>query len=89
MQLEKDHEKLNSILEEYKMSMGGCFFQNSNDNNQGSELEIINNAVKNHLFDIYELLSIYDSLSDFYKRELFINVFSKLIKLQNEENLEK
>ena len=81
MKLKDDNEKLNSIIEEYKMSMGGCFFNNINKNHD-IELEVIKNGIENHLYDKYKLLSIYDNLSDINKREFFINVISTLIKTQ-------
>jgi hypothetical protein len=90
--LNKDKEKkLNSIIDEYKMSMGGCFFNNTSKNEHDTELETlaIENVVENHLFDTYQLLSIYDELSEFNKRELFRNVIVAFIKFKFDENIEK
>ena len=88
MKLNEDPEKLNSIIEEYKMSMGGCFFNNVNNKNHEFELKVIENTIENHLLDINKLMSIYDNLSDIYKREFFRKVILELIKNQ-EEVIEK
>lgn len=89
--MDKDDKKLNSIVDEYKMSMGGCFFNNTPKNEHDSELEIlaIENAVGNHLFDTYQLLDVYDELSDVNKRELFRKVIVAYIKFKFNENNEK
>ncbi len=71
--LDEEDKKLKSIVDEYKLSMGGCFFNDTIPESvvDESETQQIENALKNHLFHPHELLSIYDDLSDFNKRELF------------------
>ena len=80
--MNEDDKRLNSIIDEYKMSMGGCFFNKAPEKDHDVELEIlaIENALKNHLFDTDQLLLIYDELSDFNKRELFRKVVVAFIK---------
>lgn len=77
--LDKD---IHSIVEEYKMSMGGSFFNNMSkeDSNLKLEKAVIENGLENHLFDMQELLSIYDKLSEYSKRAFFQKVVLKLIK---------
>lgn len=76
------------IVDEYKMSMGGCFFNNTHNKEHDIELEIlaIENALESHLFDTYQLLSIYDELSDLNKREFFRRVIVEFIKFKFHEN---
>lgn len=83
----KENKDLDIIIDEYKMSMGGCFFNNIPDKEHGVELEelTIENALKEHLFDTYKLLSIYDELSDLNKRELFRKVIIEFIKYKFDE----
>lgn len=85
--MNKDDKKMNSIIDEYKMSMGGSFFNNTPNSGHDDELEMlaVENAVKNHLFDTYQLLSIYDELSDFNKREFFRKVIVAFIKSKFDE----
>ncbi len=80
--LDEEDKKLNSVIDEYKMSMGGCFFNKAPGKDHDAELEklAIENALENHLFDTDQLLSIYDELSDFNKRELFRKVVVGFIK---------
>ena len=82
--MNKDDKKLESIIAEYKMSMGGYFFNNESDREHDHELEMgaIENALENHLFDTYQLLSTYDELSDFNKREFFRMVIAAFIKFK-------
>jgi hypothetical protein len=89
--LNKDDKKLNSIIDEYKMSMGGYFLNNTPNKGYDDELEklAVENAVENHLFDTHQLLSIYDELSDFNKREFFRKVIVAFIKFKFDENIEK
>ena len=81
-----------SIVEEYKMSMGGSFFNNfSKRPEKDIELEksVIENGINNHIFDTHELLSIYDSLSEYNKREFFQKVVVAFIKFKfNEDTVE-
>jgi hypothetical protein len=89
--LNKDDKKLNSIIDEYKMSMGGYFLNNTPNKGYDDELEklAVENAVENHLFDTYQLLSIYDELSDFNKREFFRKVIVAFIKSKfDDSNME-
>ncbi|MGB9978993.1 hypothetical protein [Methanobacterium sp.] len=80
------------IVEEYKMSMGGSFFNNfTKKHEEDLELEelIIKKGINNHLFDTHELLSIYDNLSEYNRREFFQRVVVAFIKLKfKEDNLE-
>ena len=71
-----DDKDIERIVNEYKMSMGGSFFSKRSDMDTNNELEqlIIENVIKDHLFDIQELLLTYDKLSKVNKRELFIKV---------------
>lgn len=82
---------IESIIEEYKMSMGGYFFNKKLEKGHEDELEklAIENAVKNHLFDTYQLLSIYDELSDSNKRKFFRKVIVEFIKFKFDENNEE
>lgn len=78
-----------SIVEEYKMSMGGSFFNNfSKRPEKDLELEklMIESGVNNHLFDTQELLSIYDNLSKYNKREFFQKVVVAFIKFKFHED---
>jgi hypothetical protein len=71
-----DDKDIERIVNEYKMSMGGSFFSKRSDMDTNDRLEqlIIENVIKDHLFDIQELLLTYDKLSEVNKRELFIKV---------------
>jgi len=74
-----------STVEEYKMSMGGSFFNNfSKRPEKGIELEksVIENGINNYLFDTHELVSIYDSLSEYSKRIFFQKVVVAFIKFK-------
>ena len=85
--LDKDDKIIESILDEYKMSMGGYFFNNTSEENPNAELEklMIEEGIENHLFDTHELLSIYDKLSECNKREFFQNVVVSFIKFKFDE----
>jgi hypothetical protein len=77
------------IVEEYKMSMGGSFFNNfSKRPEKDLELEklMIKSGVDNHLFDTHELLSIYDNLSEYNKREFFQKIVVAFIKFKFHED---
>jgi hypothetical protein len=89
--LNKDDKNLELIIDEYKMSMGGYFLKKNLDKEHDGELEnlAIENAVENHLFDTYQLLSIYDELSDFNKREFFRKVIVEFIKFKFQDNVKK
>lgn len=89
--LDEEDKTIKSIVEEYKMSMGGSFFNNTLNRGHDTELEAlaIKNALKNHLFDTYKLLSIYDELSDFNKREFFREVIVAFIKFKFDEKYDK
>jgi len=80
--LKKNGIDVDSILDEYKMSMGGCFFSRSdiNKSDEQNEQILIDDAVGKHLFDVEKLLIIYDQLSVPKKRELFHSVIIYLIK---------
>ncbi|HML05057.1 MAG TPA: hypothetical protein VK426_04710 [Methanobacterium sp.] len=80
--MDENDKRMNSIIDEYKMSMGGSFFNKAPDKDHDVELEIlaIENALEKYLFDTDKLLSIYDELSDFNKRELFRKVVVAFIK---------
>ncbi len=73
--LNEEDKAIKSVIEEYKMSMGGSFFNNTSENHS-IELErlIIEKGIENHLFDTHALLSIYDDLSEHNKREFFRKV---------------
>lgn len=89
--MDKKDKEIESIVEEYKMSMGGRFFNKSSEDEHEIELETfsMDNAVENHLFDTYQLLSVYDELSDFNKREFFRKVIVAFIEFKFDENREK
>lgn len=89
--MDEDDKKLNSIVDEYKMSMGGSFFNKAPGKDHDVELELlaIENALENHLFDTDQLLSIYDELSEFNKREFFRKVVVEFIKYKFDGNMEK
>lgn len=84
--LDKENKNMKLILEEYKMSMGGSFF-NTNSKNHEDELEhlLIEKTIKNDLFDTYELLAVYDQLSEENKRDFFKNVIVEFIKFKFNE----
>ena len=89
MGLNGDDKTIESIVEEYKMSMGGSFFNDfTKKPDKDIELEelIIKNGIDNHLFDTHELLSIYDNLSEYNKREFFQKVVVAFIKFKFQED---
>jgi len=79
--LKKDDIDLNSIVEEYKLSMGGSFFSKVQSDEDGNESEqiLIDHAVENYLFDVGKLLLVYEKLSEEGKRELFYKVIISFI----------
>ncbi|OEC87491.1 MULTISPECIES: hypothetical protein [Methanobacterium] len=84
-----DDKTIESMVEEYKMSMGGSFFNNfTKEPEKDIELEelIIKKGIDNHLFDTHELLSIYDDLSEYNKREFFQRVVVAFIKFKFQED---
>ncbi|MCZ3366161.1 MULTISPECIES: hypothetical protein [Methanobacterium] len=84
-----DDKTIESMVEEYKMSMGGLFFNNfTKEPEKDMELEelIIKKGIDNHLFDTHELLSIYDNLSEYNKREFFQRVVVAFIKFKFQED---
>ena len=89
MGLNDDDKTIESMVEEYKMSMGGSFFNDftkkSDENIEVEEL-IIKKGIDNHLFDTHELLSIYDNLSEYNKREFFQRVVVAFIKFKFQED---
>ncbi len=85
--MNKDDRAVESIIEEYKMSMGGSFFNKIPDKDLELEVLKIENGVDKHLFNTYKLLSIYDSLSEYNKREFFQKVTAALIEFN--EQVEK
>jgi hypothetical protein len=84
--MKKDDLDINSIVNEYKMSMGGSFFSKAHpaEDNKQSEHLIVEDVLKNHLFDIQKLLNVYDELSYDKKRELFYRAILSLINLYGE-----
>ena len=89
MGLNDDDKTIESMVEEYKMSMGGSFFNDFTkkpDNDIELEELIIKNGIDNHLFDTHELLSIYDNLSEYNKREFFQKVVVAFIKFKFRED---
>ncbi|MEN6293285.1 MAG: hypothetical protein ABFC34_05170 [Methanobacterium sp.] len=84
-----DDKTIESMVEEYKMSMGGSFFNNfTKEPEKDIEMEelIIKKGIDNHLFDTHELLSIYDNLSEYNKREFFQRVVVAFIKFKFQED---
>lgn len=79
--LKKEDIDVNSIVDEYKMSMGGCFFSKvqPDKDDKESEQSLIENVIENHLFEVNKLLDAYDELSADKKRELFFKVVVSLI----------
>lgn len=79
--MKKEDIDINSIVDEYKMSMGGSFFSkaHSNDDNKESEQILIDNLIENHLFDAQKLLTAYDELDAVKRRELFYKVIISFI----------
>ncbi len=79
--LKKKDIEVDSIVDEYKMSMGGCFFSkiDYNDNNYDLEHELINDVIENHIYNLEKLLHAYDELSSDKKRELFYKALHSLI----------
>lgn len=87
--LNDDDKTIESMVEEYKMSMGGSFFNNfTKEPEKDIEMEelIIKKGIDNHLFDTHELLSIYDNLSEYNKREFFQRVVVAFIKFKFQED---
>ncbi len=87
--LNDDDKTIESMVEEYKMSMGGLFFNNfTKEHGKDMELEelIIKKGIDDHLFDTHELLSIYDNLSEYNKREFFQRVVVAFIKFKFQED---
>lgn len=74
------------------MSMGGSFF-NDFSKRPGKDLELeemmIKTGIDDHLFDTHELLSIYDNLSEFNRREFFQKVVVAFIKFKFQEDTVK
>jgi len=87
--LNEDDKALKLIVDEYKMSMGGSFFNKTPEKNSNLELErlIMENGMDNHLFDTHKLLSVYDELSESNKREFFRRVVVAFIKFKFNENI--
>ena len=88
--LNEDDKAIKSVVEEYKMSMGGSFFNNfSKMPEKDLQLEnlMIKKGIQNHLFDTHELLSIYDNLSEYNKREFFQKVVVAFIKFKFNEDM--
>ncbi len=84
-----DNDKaIRSLVEEYKMSMGGSFFNNYSKEPEDLKLEelMIENGINSHLFDTHKLLSIYDDLSEHNKREFFQRVVVAFIKFKFKED---
>lgn len=69
----KDDENIEKILSEYKMSMGACFFSKNPEEilSKDSGQSFIESVIETPLFNINELLLVYDKSSDEKKRELF------------------
>ena len=124
MGLNDDEKTIESMVEEYKMSMGGSFFNKftkepekdlelenlmlveqscrkckhfpcpkhevfEGSTNRQTEFAMIKKGIDNHLFDTHELMSIYDNLSDYNKREFFHKIVVAFIKFKfNEDTLE-
>lgn len=84
----KDDENVEKILSEYKMSMGGCFFSKAPEEalSKDSRQSFIESMIKTPLFNINELLLIYDKSSDEKKRELFRQAVLVLRDLKFNEN---
>lgn len=74
-------EDINSIVEEYKMSMGGSFFSKAEPDKEDNESEqlLVDYAIENYLFDIGKLLMVYEKLPEDKKRELFYKAVLSLI----------
>lgn len=79
--MKKEDIDVNSIVAEYKMSMGGSFFSkvHSDEDNSESEQILIDNLIENHLFDAQKLLIAYDELDADKRRELFYRVVISFI----------
>ncbi|MBI5679800.1 MAG: hypothetical protein HZC47_02760 [Methanobacterium sp.] len=85
--MDKENKKMESILDEYKMSMGGSFFNMDSKNPEDEiELLLVENTIKNHLFDTHELLAVYDQVSEGNKRKFFKDVIVEFIKFKFAEN---
>lgn len=79
--MKKENIDINSIVDEYKMSMGGSFFskaQLDEDDNEPEQI-LIDDLIENHLFDAQKLLLAYDGLGAGKKRELFYRVVISFI----------
>ncbi len=87
--LNEEEKDIESIVEEYKMSMGGSFFSNMSKNHDiGLESLIIEKGIENHLFDTHTLLSIYDGLSEHNKREFFHKIVVAFIEFKFQEKID-
>ena len=104
MGLNDDDKTIELMVEEYKMSMGGSFFNKftkepekdleleglmfveQSSTNRQTEFAMIKNGIDNHLFDTHELMSIYDNLSDYNKREFFQKIVVAFIKFKFHED---
>ena len=80
--LNDENKAINSIIEEYKLSMGGSFFNKIPEKDPEPEKLMIEKGIDNHLFDTHALLSIYDNLSEYNKREFFQKVVVAFIKFK-------
>ncbi len=79
--MKENDKKINSIIDEYKMSMGGCFFNNNFNEDNKLENNKIDNILKNNIIDINGLLTLYDEQDDYDKRDLFKRVSLAFINL--------
>lgn len=79
--MKKENIDVNSIVDEYKMSMGGSFFSKArlDEDDNESEQILIDDLIENHLFDAQKLLLAYDELGAGEKRELFYKVIISFI----------
>ena len=89
MGLNDEDKLIKSMVDDYKMSMGGSFFNDFTkkpEKNMEMEELIIKKGIDDHLFDTHELLSIYDNLSEYNKREFFQKVVVEFIKFKFQED---